>query len=196
MLCCMWWFPPIALRWALVASADRKVSNNFKLLSHFSTNAISSDTWLPKPAITYHKHQLLCEARIFGSDSVSGLVSFPASSLWHLWITWVSGVLLRSALCSGASTKHPLSRLSLRNLWLGFVDSQVKHAGLITELVLPLSDFLLCLNCIFLFAITQRILWRTGNLFKLEIVAKAENSFELKRAHHTSDTMHVKIQFK
>ena len=148
MLCCMWWFPPIALRWALVASADRKVSNNFRLLSHFSTNAISTDTWLPKPAITYHKHQLLREARIFGSNSVSGLVSFPASSLWHLWITWVSGVLLRSARCSGASTKHPLSRLTLCNLWLGFLASQVKQAGLISELVLALSDFLLCLNCI------------------------------------------------
>ena len=130
MLCCMWWFPPIALRWALVASADRKVSNNFRLLSHFSTNAISSDTWLPKLAITYHKHQLLREARIFDSNSVSGLVSFPASSLWHLWITWVSGVLLRSARCSG------------------FLASQVKQAGLISELVLALSDFLLCLNCI------------------------------------------------
>ena len=89
---------------------------------------------------------------------------------------------MRSARCSGASTKHPLSRLTLRKLWLGFLASQVKHAGLISELVLASSDFLLCLNCIFFFAITQRILWRTGNVFKLDIVAKAENSLELKRA--------------
>ena len=89
---------------------------------------------------------------------------------------------MRSARCSGASTKHPLSRLTLHNLWLGFLASQVKHAGLISELVLALSDFLLRLNCIFPFAVTQRILWGTDNVFKLDIVAKAENSFELKRA--------------